>query len=238
MAEVLATLPAWGALGMLYTLAAFVTLALLWAHFSVLDVVVAARGALAPEGYVQPVQARAGGRVLYVLAREGDTVRKGQVLLQLDRTKIRAGLDAVRGSLRTSEREWEQLRATGAPLNDVLEAEGRVLRLRGDIPSAEEALAQTAVTAPVGGVLTELAVRGEGAVLQPGQTVGAVAPEGAPLVARAYLPNRDIGWVRPGLPAKLKLDAFPFQDYGTVPGTVSKSRRTRRPTRAETPPIK
>lgn len=218
--EVIATLPRWGARGMLYTLAAFITALLLWAHLSVLDVVVAGRGALAPEGYVQPVQAEVGGRVKYVLAREGDTVRKGQALLQLDRTEPRERLETLREAVRAAEAEREHLRATGAPLAEALEAERDAAELRAGIAAAEEALARTAVIAPAGGVLTELAVRGEGAVLAPGQIIGAIAPENTPLVARAYLANRDIGWVRPGLPVRIKLDAFPFQDYGTVSGTV------------------
>ncbi len=219
-AEVLATMPGWAARGMLYTLAALVAVLLLWAHLSVLDVVVAGRGALAPEGYVRPVQAEVGGRVKYVLAREGDTVRKGQVLLQLDRTEPRERLEKLRDAVRAASAAREHLRATGAQLADALEAERDAAELRASVVAAEEALAHTAIKAPVGGVLTELAVRGEGAVLAPGQTVGAIAPENTPLVARAYLANRDIGWVRPGLPARLKLDAYPFQDYGTVPGTV------------------
>ncbi len=32
--------------------------------------------------------------------------------------------------------------------------------------------------------------------------------------------NRDIGFVRVGQGAEVKLDTFPFQKYGTIPGTV------------------
>ncbi|HEV2765675.1 MAG TPA: HlyD family efflux transporter periplasmic adaptor subunit, partial [Pyrinomonadaceae bacterium] len=37
----------------------------------------------------------------------------------------------------------------------------------------------------------------------------------------ARVPNKDIALVEPGLPVKLKLDAFPFQDYGTLEGRVT-----------------
>ncbi len=41
-----------------------------------------------------------------------------------------------------------------------------------------------------------------------------------PLVVEALLADKDIAFVQKGLPAKLKFEAFPFQDYGVVEGTV------------------
>jgi len=39
--------------------------------------------------------------------------------------------------------------------------------------------------------------------------------------AEALVRNRDIGRIEPGLPAKLKIDAYPFQDFGVLPATVA-----------------
>jgi multidrug efflux pump subunit AcrA (membrane-fusion protein) len=39
--------------------------------------------------------------------------------------------------------------------------------------------------------------------------------------AEAFVRNRDIGHIETGLPAKLKLDAYPFQDFGALPATVA-----------------
>src|SRR5262249_9049037 len=54
----------------------------------------------------------------------------------------------------------------------------------------------------------------------PGQKVAAIAPKDARLVIEANLPNRDVAFIQRDLPAELKFDAFPFQDYGTIPGSV------------------
>lgn len=59
-----------------------------------------------------------------------------------------------------------------------------------------------------------------GGVVAPGQPVAIVVPDGTPLVAEAKVLNRDIGFVRVGQTAEIKLDTFPFQKYGTIPGTV------------------
>jgi hemolysin D len=57
-------------------------------------------------------------------------------------------------------------------------------------------------------------------VLQSGQTIAEIAPQGSPLVFRAKLPSPESGFLRVGQPVKLKFDAYPFQDYGVVQGYV------------------
>jgi HlyD family secretion protein len=47
-----------------------------------------------------------------------------------------------------------------------------------------------------------------------------LVPEGDPLVAEVWVSNQDVGFVRPGQPAKLKLAAFQFQKYGLLEGRV------------------
>ncbi|BAZ07509.1 HlyD family efflux transporter periplasmic adaptor subunit [Calothrix sp. NIES-3974] len=76
------------------------------------------------------------------------------------------------------------------------------------------------LTAPVDGVILALNVRNPGEVVQPGQTIAQIAPPTAPLILQAILPNREAGFVQPGDPAQLKFDAFPYQDYGIIPGKV------------------
>ena len=39
-------------------------------------------------------------------------------------------------------------------------------------------------------------------------------------MVEATVRNKDIGLIEPGLPAKLKIDAYPFQDFGVVPAKV------------------
>jgi membrane fusion protein len=66
------------------------------------------------------------------------------------------------------------------------------------------------------------------AVLQkPGETLTAGMPlvvlvdDTQPLQAQLYIPSRAVGFLRPGQEVQLKLDAFPFQSYGTLRGTLS-----------------
>jgi HlyD family secretion protein len=59
-----------------------------------------------------------------------------------------------------------------------------------------------------------------GSVMQSGDQLMQLVPVDAPLEVEAYLLGRDSGYVRVGDSVVIKLDTFPFTQYGTVDGTV------------------
>lgn len=218
VSEIIATLPWWAARGLIYLIAGFIVAAVAWAALGKVDLVIAARGALIPEGNVKEVQAVGGGAVLNVFVREGDTVARGQALVQLDATEMRTRLDKLREELAISKNQLRQLMVK-APVAETLEQRNRIARLESEMTTAELALRQTTITAPVGGIITRLNVNGAGAVLQSGQAVAAIVPS-VRLVADARVPNKDIARIDRGMAVKLKFDAYPFQDYGTLDGHI------------------
>ena len=78
----------------------------------------------------------------------------------------------------------------------------------------------TSVTMPVAGMIAEMKVANTGELLTSGALVATVVPDGVPLVVEAALPNRDIGFVKPGIEGRVKVDAYPFQQFGTLPARV------------------
>jgi len=60
----------------------------------------------------------------------------------------------------------------------------------------------------------------EGSVLQPGEPVITLVPTDAPLEVEVNIPGRDIGFVRSGNDVAIKLDTFPFSQYGMAAGSV------------------
>jgi HlyD family secretion protein len=59
-----------------------------------------------------------------------------------------------------------------------------------------------------------------GSVLREGDSLMQLAPLNSPVEAEARISPRDVGFIRPGDPVKVKLDAFNFIEHGTVQGTI------------------
>jgi HlyD family secretion protein len=74
---------------------------------------------------------------------------------------------------------------------------------------------------PVDGIVFELASKLPGAVMQPGQAALQVVPKES-LIARVQVANTDIAEVRAGLPVDIRIDAYPFSEFGVVKGVVAK----------------
>lgn len=85
---------------------------------------------------------------------------------------------------------------------------------------AEDVVTRTTLRAPVPGIVSALNVNTIGEVIAPGEEVLRIVPEGEGLEVEARLRPEDIAFVRPDLPAKVKLTAFDFTIYGALPGHV------------------
>ena len=77
------------------------------------------------------------------------------------------------------------------------------------------------LTAPVDGTVQQLAAHTVGGVVPAAQPIMLVVPKDDKVEVEAFLENKDIGFVRLGQPAAVKIDAFEYTKYGTVPGSVS-----------------
>ncbi|AFZ36750.1 response regulator receiver protein [Stanieria cyanosphaera PCC 7437] len=88
------------------------------------------------------------------------------------------------------------------------------------IDSLEYQLNQRVIYAPIEGTIFQLPIQKAGAVVQPGQMLAQLAPKGVPLIIRAKIDSSESGFLKVGLPVNLKFDAYPFQDYGVIPGRL------------------
>jgi len=76
------------------------------------------------------------------------------------------------------------------------------------------------LTAPERAMVLTLAKLSVGSVLKEGDTLLTLTPMSAPLEAEAQVLSRDVGFIRPGDPVTMKIDAFNFAEHGTVEGKV------------------
>ena len=91
--------------------------------------------------------------------------------------------------------------------------------LKSKLKRAELQLLYQNVIAPTSGVVFRPKAVEQG-VLEAGETIVSIVPQSA-LKAEVFVPNKDIGFVKSGLKAKVRIDAFPFSRYGELKGIVS-----------------
>ena len=92
--------------------------------------------------------------------------------------------------------------------------------LAQDVIKAEQRTKLQLLTAPVDGVVQQLAVHTVGGVVTPAQALAVVVPIDSHLEIEAMVSNRDIGFVHAGQEAEIKIDTFNFTRYGLLHGDV------------------
>jgi membrane fusion protein, peptide pheromone/bacteriocin exporter len=75
------------------------------------------------------------------------------------------------------------------------------------------------IKAPVTGTLQQFAGISSGSYIQAGQVLGVLSPD-SELLVECYLPPRDIGFIRVGMPVNFQVDAFNYNEWGLVSGEV------------------
>jgi len=84
----------------------------------------------------------------------------------------------------------------------------------------EDNLSRTTIVAPVDGVVKNLFFVTEGGVIKPGGAILDIVPTKDSLIVEAKLPNSDIGFVKPGQSAVVKLSSSDSVNFGQINGTV------------------
>ncbi|HXW74597.1 MAG TPA: HlyD family efflux transporter periplasmic adaptor subunit [Steroidobacteraceae bacterium] len=76
------------------------------------------------------------------------------------------------------------------------------------------------IVAPVSGVVTDLTSTQPGDKVQANTPLGGIAPNKSRSVVKVEIAENDRAFLREGLPVKLKFNAFPYQRYGVIRGTL------------------
>jgi membrane fusion protein len=136
--------------------------------------------------------------------------------IELERVGLRRQVEALRRDISEST-----ARLASIPIEieaahaDSLSAEANLKQKNSD----SEAHRAVFVLAPMGGRVAALPVSGGQPVLT-GATLAVITPADGHLEAELLAPSRAIGFIRPGQEVHLQLQAFPYQRFGTLKGTV------------------
>ncbi len=104
--------------------------------------------------------------------------------------------------------------------NKLADAARKADEARQALAKADARLARTRLYAPTDGVVQQMAVTTVGQVVTTGQQLVVLTPIGGKLQVEALVANLDIGFVKPGQDAVIKIDAFPFTRFGALHGKV------------------
>lgn len=105
-------------------------------------------------------------------------------------------------------------------LTDLAKAEADARLRQEELTKSRQRSSLQRLTAPVDGTITQLSIHTIGGVVEAAKPIMVVVPKGGSLVAEVKILNKDVGFVKEGQSVALKLEAFPFTRYGTIPGTV------------------
>ena len=104
--------------------------------------------------------------------------------------------------------------------DELAKSEQKASGLTQDLIKAEQKTKLQLLTAPVDGVVQQLAIHTVGGVVTPAQSLLVVVPNDSRLEIEAMVSNRDIGFVHAGQEAEIKIDTFNFTRYGLLHGEV------------------
>jgi adhesin transport system membrane fusion protein len=290
----------------LFVIIAFVV----WANLAEIDTITRASGQVIVSSRNQVVQAPDGGVLEEMRVKEGDRVKRGQVLFRFEQERARAALQeaqakvaalratvarlkaevyggepkfpdlmghtefrdnqmalfkrrqaaideevsALQKSLDLVKAELEMnlplLQSGDVSRAEVLKLQRQVAEIQGqitnrknkyfqdaqaeltkaqeDLEATEQLLAQrkeqweyTEVRAPMDGVVRNVRLTTRGGVAKPADEILQIVPVEDDLIIEAKVRPADIAFIKPGLPATVKLDAYDYSIYGSLEGTVS-----------------
>ena len=75
------------------------------------------------------------------------------------------------------------------------------------------------IISPLDGNVFDLIPKSPGYFTNAGETLLKIVPEGT-LEAKIFINNSDIGFVKKGMNAEIRIDAFPFTRFGSIDGIV------------------
>jgi adhesin transport system membrane fusion protein len=291
-------------------ISASLVIAAVWASWATIDEQVRAPGTVIVSSRSQVVQAVDGGVLSTLAVREGDTVKAGDLIAELDPVRFQASSDEVLAKITSLKATIQRLEAEldERPLEfsddvlgstDVVEAQTRLYKRRlklqkeeeeaiqqsigfatqelkaledlaktGDAAKTEvlrsrrqlnelqgtltnkrngyrqealseltqsrseleqaeqvlrqrnQALGSTKLRAPMSGTVKNVRFTTLGAVLRSGEELLQIVPSDEPLMIEAKVSPADVAFVRLGLKANVKLDAYDYSIYGSLKGHV------------------
>lgn len=133
-----------------------------------------------------------------------------------DILRLRRTLNEARGSLANQKNKYFQDAST-----ELNKAEEDLNSQEQTLADRSQILEHTNVVAPAAGIIKAIRVTTVGGVVRQGDEILQILPTESDLIIEAKIKPVDMAYMRVGLPARVKFDAYDYSIFGTMKGTVT-----------------
>lgn len=160
---------------------------------------------------------------------KGVATRLELIKAQSQRVNSEEAVERLSNEIRQLHQERQRLQAerdtfinnwASTSTQKLVETSREIESIRSQLEKAEHISDFIVLKAPKRAVVLQLGTRSEGSVVDKAEPVVTLVPLDGPLEAEVNIQARDIGFVRQGDHARIKLEAFPFQKHGALKGSV------------------
>ena len=157
-----------------------------------------------------------GSKLQYFEVLQQLTESQQERLVQI--SHLREARAAIGAIIETRSQTVGEFRRT--QFGELTEADRKAAGLSADLSKAEQRSKLQQLTAPVSGMVQQLAVHTIGGVVTPAQALMVIVPRDSQVEIEAMVSNHDIGFVHVGDEVEVKVDTFDFTRYGLLQGRV------------------
>ena len=209
----------------------------IYACLARIDEVVIAKGELQALGAERPIRAPLSGIINEIYIKEGDLVDKNSNLLRFDnnvllarKEGLKVKLEELESSIKAEEAILKELNilanAGGIQKLQYLQQKNKVSELgfakkqiEAEIKEINFDENKTLLVSPVKGKVFNLISVSQGFAANQGETLLKIVPSGD-TEAKIFLKNSDIGFVKTNMKANIRVDAYPFTQFGSINGIL------------------
>lgn len=101
----------------------------------------------------------------------------------------------------------------------IIEDEKRIAEIDSQISQAQVTLQYQELRSPADGIVFDLQAKAPGFVANSSQPVVKIVPDEA-LTAKVFITNKDIGFVKKGMKVNVRIDSYPFTEFGELKGEL------------------
>jgi RND family efflux transporter MFP subunit len=167
------------------------------------------------------VQPAGDGLVDRVSVREGDHVKKGALLIQLDARRAQTALARTEAKLALAEAQFARVQAKQATVSHE-EVDQKVAELKvaqADLDVVKQDVAETGILSPIDGAVGEISVRA-GERITRGQTLATVIETGV-LKLQASIPLSELAVYSVGQPVAIRVKTYPNRAFTAQISSIS-----------------